>query len=107
MKEKLRKLDGKPTEPGWYLYREGLEIKCVELCDDEFYAYWHGCEESDRVEWMSGQWSERIPDCDWEGEEPPKGKAFTCRTIPLTEAQRKGLTVGKEAGEMFKRARIK
>lgn len=110
MKEKLRKLDGKPTEPGYYLYRGNSGAFMVDVqggSGDDLYAYWHGCEESDRVQDMDGQWSERIPDCDWEGEAPPKGKAVTCRTIPLTEAQRKGLTLSKEAAEAFKRARIK
>lgn len=72
MKEKLRKLDGKPTEPGSYRYTEdgwsGDAILAVfySACNrlyadnDSGVAGW--------VDELPGQWSELIPECDWEGE---------------------------------------
>ncbi len=76
MKEKLRKLDGKPTEPGYYWYRArnggwGGVLQVYKGHGDGGLVVVTGSGNVAPLTDYDGQWSERIPDCDWEGEGLP------------------------------------
>lgn len=81
-KMKLRRLQYLPTEPGWYFNDDGLIVRPLEIRDSTItvhgssssrqytglYVVGNGEVQDRPVDDYTGQWSERIPDCDWEGE---------------------------------------